>query len=62
MTIERVRQALRGISGVHVTPYEAGGSIDVPLMADIVERIARAGVHNIVSTRRRCAPRKAGRS
>lgn len=49
MTIERVRQALRGISGVHVTPYEAGGSIDVPLMADIVERIARAGVHNIVS-------------
>ena len=49
MTIERVRQALRGISGVHVTPYGADGAIDVPLMATIVERIARAGVHNIVA-------------
>jgi hypothetical protein len=49
MTIERVRQALRGISGVHVTPYGADGSVDVPLMTSVVERIARAGVHNIVS-------------
>jgi 4-hydroxy-tetrahydrodipicolinate synthase len=49
MTIERVRQALRGISGVHVTPYGADGAIDVSLMADIVARIAAAGVHNIVS-------------
>jgi 4-hydroxy-tetrahydrodipicolinate synthase len=49
MTIERVREALRGISGVHVTPYGADGSIDAALMADIVARIAAAGVHNIVS-------------
>jgi 4-hydroxy-tetrahydrodipicolinate synthase len=49
MTIERVRQALRGISGVHVTPYAADGSIEVALMAEIVGRIAAAGVHNIVS-------------
>jgi 4-hydroxy-tetrahydrodipicolinate synthase len=49
MTIERVRQALRGISGVHVTPYGPDGSIDARLMASVVARIAGAGVHNIVS-------------
>jgi 4-hydroxy-tetrahydrodipicolinate synthase len=49
MTIERIRQALRGISGVHVTPYRAGGAIDTALLATVVERIARAGVHNVVS-------------
>lgn len=49
MAIERVRQALRGISGVHVTPYRADGAIDPGLLASVVERIATAGVHNIVS-------------
>jgi 4-hydroxy-tetrahydrodipicolinate synthase len=49
MTIERIRRALRGISGVHVTPYATDGSIDVGLLAAIVDRIAAAGVHNLVS-------------
>lgn len=49
MTIERVRAALRGISGVHVTPYEPDGAIDAALMAAVVGRIAAAGVHNIVA-------------
>lgn len=49
MAIERVRQAVRGISGVHVTPYGADGAPDYRLMADIVSRIAAAGIHNIVS-------------
>lgn len=49
MTMERVRQALRGISGVHVTPYDGSGQIDEKLLARIVSDIATAGIHNIVS-------------
>ncbi|MCM0021906.1 MAG: dihydrodipicolinate synthase family protein [Tagaea sp.] len=49
MTIEKVRTALRGISGIHVTPYGADGGIDEALTARICRRIAQAGVHNIVS-------------
>lgn len=49
MTIERVRRALRGISGVHVTPYRPDGSIDPALMAAVVAHIATAGVHNVVA-------------
>lgn len=49
MTMERVRQALRGISGVHVTPYDGSGKIDEKLLARIVSDIATAGIHNIVS-------------
>jgi len=41
--------AVRGISGVHVTPYRADGSVDPVLLGDVVERIASAGIHNIVS-------------
>ena len=49
MSIERVRTALRGISGVHVTPYGANGEIDVSLLRQVVERIAAAGIHNVVA-------------
>jgi 4-hydroxy-tetrahydrodipicolinate synthase len=49
MTKPSIRAALCGISGVHVTPYGADGEIDVPLLAQVVDRIAAAGVHNIVS-------------
>lgn len=49
MSIETVRKALGGISGVHVTPYGADGEIDGPLLRQVVERIAAAGVHNIVA-------------
>ena len=49
MTIERVRAALGGISGIHVTPYQQDGTIDEALLATVVTRIASAGIHNIVS-------------
>lgn len=49
MTNERVRTALRGISGVHVTAWKADGEADWALTGRIVRRIAEAGIHNIVS-------------
>jgi 4-hydroxy-tetrahydrodipicolinate synthase len=49
MSIERVRHALTGISGVHVTPYDSSGAIDAALLGSIVADMAVAGVHNIVS-------------
>ena len=48
-TIQRVRTALGGISGVHVVPYGRDGGIDHPLLGRIVGGIAAAGIHNIVS-------------
>ena len=41
--------AVRGISGVHVTPYTADGAIDATLLGAVVDRIAAGGIHNIVS-------------
>jgi 4-hydroxy-tetrahydrodipicolinate synthase len=49
MAIERIRAAVRGVSGVHVTPYASDGGIDTRLMATVVDRIVSAGVHNVVS-------------
>lgn len=49
MQIGEYRQALQGISGVHVTAYDASGEIDKALTAQIVTEIADAGIHNIVS-------------
>jgi 4-hydroxy-tetrahydrodipicolinate synthase len=49
MSIDRVRRALTGISGVHVTPYDRSGAIDSALLKAIVADMAGAGVHNIVS-------------
>ena len=49
MSIERVRRALTGISGVHLTPYDASGAINSALLGAIVADMAVAGVHNIVS-------------
>lgn len=43
------RRVLWGISGVHVTAYDAEGAIDAALTARIIDAIARAGIHNIVS-------------
>ncbi|KPH80160.1 dihydrodipicolinate synthase family protein [Bosea vaviloviae] len=45
----KVRSALRGISGVHVTAWNADGEADWAVTAKIVARIAQAGIHNIVS-------------
>lgn len=49
MDIVTYRRALAGISGVHVTAYAEDGGLNADLTARIVRRIARAGVHNIVS-------------
>jgi 4-hydroxy-tetrahydrodipicolinate synthase len=49
MSVERVRRALTGISGVHVTPYDSSGAVDSVLLKTIVADMAGAGVHNIVS-------------
>ncbi len=48
-SFDRITPALRGISGVHVTPYLASGDPDWVAMAQIVRGIAGAGIHNIVS-------------
>jgi len=47
--MQKVRTALAGISGVHVTPYTADGAIDRAMLGRVVDRIAAAGIHNIVS-------------
>lgn len=49
MSMEQVRSALRGISGIHVTSYGMDGEVDEALTARICARIAEAGIHNIVS-------------
>jgi 4-hydroxy-tetrahydrodipicolinate synthase len=49
MSLDRIRQALTGISGVHVTPYDAEGGIDRPLLTRIVRQIVDAGIHNLVA-------------
>lgn len=49
MTNDRVRSALRGISGVHVTAWGSNGEADWTVTGRIVRRIAEAGIHNIVS-------------
>ncbi|WP_069879509.1 dihydrodipicolinate synthase family protein [Bosea sp. BIWAKO-01] len=49
MTNDRLRTALRGISGVHVTAWKGDGEADWALTGQIVRRIAEAGIHNIVS-------------
>jgi 4-hydroxy-tetrahydrodipicolinate synthase len=49
MEIERYRRILAGISGVHVTAYDGSGAIDAQLTGTIVSRIAKAGIHNIVT-------------
>lgn len=49
MSIQKVRAALGGISGVHITPYAADGSPEPRQLARVIDRIAVAGIHNIVS-------------
>jgi 4-hydroxy-tetrahydrodipicolinate synthase len=44
-----VTEMLGGISGVHVTPYDAEGNVDARMLRVIVDRIAAAGIHAIVS-------------
>lgn len=44
-----LKSALAGISGVHVTPYDANGAVDTVLAARLVGRIAQAGVQALVA-------------
>ncbi len=46
---DRLSQALRGISGIHVTPFDSRGEIDHGVLRRLVSGMAQAGVHNIVS-------------
>lgn len=43
------RNALRGISGVHVTPFDAEDRIQPEVLRAVVERLAAAGIDNIVT-------------
>jgi len=49
MTIDPVRRALAGISGVHITPYDKDGAVEPGLLGHICRSIAEAGVQNVVS-------------
>ena len=49
MSSETMVAALRGISGVHVTPYTAEGEPDWAGVVAVVRGIGQAGIHNIVS-------------
>ena len=49
MELKAYRRVLHGISGVHATAYDSAGEIDAALTARIVDGIAAAGIHNIVT-------------
>jgi 4-hydroxy-tetrahydrodipicolinate synthase len=49
MNIRDYKRALAGISGVHVTAYDQAGAIEPLLTGKIIQRIADAGIHNIVT-------------
>lgn len=42
--LDEVRDALRGVVAVTVTPFDAGDRIDEPALAAVVERLVRGGV------------------
>lgn len=47
--MEKIRQALKGISGVPVTPYGADGQIAAGLLTPLIRRLADAGIHNLMA-------------
>lgn len=49
MPYDRIRTALTGISGVHVTPFGPSGAIDERLLERVVDNLAIAGIDNIVT-------------
>ena len=49
MAIADYKGALKGISGVHVTAFDAADGIDTDLTGSIIKRIANAGIHNVVT-------------
>jgi 4-hydroxy-tetrahydrodipicolinate synthase len=49
MPQSRIRATLTGVSGVHVTPFTPAGGIDEPLLEKVVDKLAAAGIDNIVT-------------
>lgn len=49
MSIAIMRKALKGVSGVPVTAYDARGEVEPRITAKVYERVAVAGIHNIVA-------------
>ena len=47
--MSKVREALKGISGVPVTPYAADGTIDPTTLTHMIARMSRSGVHNLMA-------------
>lgn len=45
----RVREALKGISGVPVTPYAADGSVNHAGLEKLIGRLSTQGVHNLMA-------------
>lgn len=48
-TTLRVKQALLGVSGVHITPYLPDGRINNEMLAEVIDDITTAGVQNVVT-------------
>ncbi|HEY0122498.1 MAG TPA: dihydrodipicolinate synthase family protein [Rhizobium sp.] len=49
MSIATMRQALKGVSGVPVTAYDDKGEVEPRITAKVYDRVAAAGIHNIVA-------------
>ena len=49
MSIETMRQVLTGVSGVPVTAYDGSGEVEPRVTAQVYQRVAAAGIHNIVA-------------
>ena len=47
--ISKVREALKGISGVPVTPYRADGTVDTDMLTSLISRLSKSGVHNLMA-------------
>jgi 4-hydroxy-tetrahydrodipicolinate synthase len=47
--LERIRAALRGISGVPVTPFDRSDKVDGEVLGAVIDRLAASGIDNIVA-------------
>lgn len=47
--ITTAREALKGISGVPVTPYQQDGSVDCGALGALISRLSKSGVHNLMA-------------
>ena len=49
MSMDMIKAALQGISGVPVTAYDAQGNVEPTVTAKVYRTVANAGIHNIVA-------------